>query len=633
MKRKKRVPEYYDFGTALLGIEVHHDLDADPFDDPPPEFLRNASTPPSTPLQDSKTYNKRKLRLTPPRSPHPEELPPLPLASPQTPRRSGPDATIPETPASDASVEYEAFDHLTPEGTAARRSLISHAKAMFTRQHRVFLFQVVLVGRFARLIRWDRSGAVVTQRFDYVADPRYLCEFMWRFSHMSDEQRGWDHSVSAASRKEAALFKNAVQELLSRSASSRKVPNAEQTLDDTGTFPIWKIRVASSATGAEIVLIVNRPFAGHYTLRGRSTRAYLAYDLADRRLVFFKDSYRDDDVPVLPEFSTYERLRAHGVPHVPAVIYGGDVLDSSGQPQATTTQTWATVEDAWRVTDLAFHRYIHHRIVQDIAYPLETARNERELMQAVHDALAAICAASEAGILHRDISAKNIMLTADGRGILNDWDHAGSEKESAPGIGTWAFMSIRLLDDPSRIHELVDDFEAVFWVLLFVALKRFAPPDTPFPASLFHQRARDKEGRSIGGAEKRTYISGAFFRHVGVGGDVLRSLIRDCGEPWLIFYMSFMPFSDPPPALLQTFAETAKSVASPSFWLEKFAAALAKLPEPESIPDASPGGVGLLQKQATSSSTKRTAADAGVDTCGNPLRRSKRLRTVARGRD
>ena len=29
-----------------------------------------------------------------------------------------------------------------------------------------------------------------------------------------------------------------------------------------------------------------------------------------------------------------------------------------------------------------------------------------------------------AGILNRDISVRNIMLTADGRGILNDWDHA-----------------------------------------------------------------------------------------------------------------------------------------------------------------------------------------------------------------
>ena len=39
-----------------------------------------------------------------------------------------------------------------------------------------------------------------------------------------------------------------------------------------------------------------------------------------------------------------------------------------------------------------------------------------------------------AGLLHRDISFGNIMITADGRGVLNDWDHAGSKDQLASGI-------------------------------------------------------------------------------------------------------------------------------------------------------------------------------------------------------
>ena len=40
----------------------------------------------------------------------------------------------------------------------------------------------------------------------------------------------------------------------------------------------------------------------------------------------------------------------------------------------------------------------------------------------------ALGAAFEAGILHRDVSFNNIMITKDGEVIVNDWDHAGKAK-------------------------------------------------------------------------------------------------------------------------------------------------------------------------------------------------------------
>ena len=47
-----------------------------------------------------------------------------------------------------------------------------------------------------------------------------------------------------------------------------------------------------------------------------------------------------------------------------------------------------------------------------------------------------------AELLHRDISVGNIMVTANGRGILNDWDHAGPKNRLAPGVvSTYTFGS------------------------------------------------------------------------------------------------------------------------------------------------------------------------------------------------
>lgn len=38
------------------------------------------------------------------------------------------------------------------------------------------------------------------------------------------------------------------------------------------------------------------------------------------------------------------------------------------------------------------------------------------------------------GLLHRDISYGNVMIAADGRGVLTDWDHAGTKEDLVPGI-------------------------------------------------------------------------------------------------------------------------------------------------------------------------------------------------------
>lgn len=94
--------------------------------------------------------------------------------------------------------------------------------------------------------------------------------------------------------------------------------------------------------------------------------------------------------------------------------------------------------------------------------------------------------------MHRDVSGGNILLAKDG-GILNDWDMAVNVEEvergprahertvgptfppsSTPLLtmlqGTWAFMSIDLLDGARRAHKVSDDMESFFWVVLYYSL-------------------------------------------------------------------------------------------------------------------------------------------------------------------
>lgn len=52
--------------------------------------------------------------------------------------------------------------------------------------------------------------------------------------------------------------------------------------------------------------------------------------------------------------------------------------------------------------------------------------------------------ALKCGVLHRDISLGNIMISPDGRGLLIDWDHAG-ETTRSEGYEHQKFCTVRSL--------------------------------------------------------------------------------------------------------------------------------------------------------------------------------------------
>ncbi|GJE91999.1 hypothetical protein PsYK624_081520 [Phanerochaete sordida] len=643
-KKKRNLLEYCDFATHLFGIDIRHEHDVDPFltaeelqaGSAPvvlPQVLPHSESPqhksvtpssPHIPLSscqqvglarvDIAPLSPTSLRLSPgtpgnsdPDSSSADESPqdqpshclPRPI-SPATPSVSDPDSPSARHPAAPSAAQQEhllneeyvsitqsadnAFlppiERETAAATAYRTSIARHARTQFLRQHRQFLFHVVLFHRSARFLRFDRAGAIVSERFDYVAQPELLASFFQRFASVSDEARGWDLSVTLPTRAEKTLFTTAVEAWLrdmSAGTRARRLPDAARTLDGSGTYPTWKVRVSNETTGATTDLLVRRPFAGELALWGRATRAYIAYDLSAQRLVFFKDSWRGDRPYLRPEFQTLTELATHAVPHVSPVLYGGDVCGSEGSPQETLASAAVIDRPSWFVGGCVLPRHVHHRIVQDIAYPLATARSPRELVQAIHDALRAIQEAHDKlGLLHRDISYRNIMLTLEGRGVLNDWDHAGTEDEKAPGIGTWKYMSVRLLECPEKIHDIVDDLEAAFWVLLYGAIQLFASPDQQIPRELFTYRYAKPDGRVVGGLYKRLCIAGSeTYGSVALRDHTLQGLVTNAINSWQVYDLArkdgSMFSSDEGRAhIMRLFNLTAK----PSFWVEKFAKVL-----------------------------------------------------------
>jgi hypothetical protein len=74
--------------------------------------------------------------------------------------------------------------------------LTAYATALHHSQFRVFSFGVVLYAQKGRLLRWDRSGVIYTEAFEWAKQPDALFEFFWRLNFLSPVDRGYDTTVT-----------------------------------------------------------------------------------------------------------------------------------------------------------------------------------------------------------------------------------------------------------------------------------------------------------------------------------------------------------------------------------------------------------------------------------------------------
>lgn len=364
-----------------------------------------------------------------------------------------------------------------------------YVAAQLASQFRTHVFSLFILRDTARIIRWDREGAVVTEPIFYNQSP-LLAEFFSRYSMASSELRGVDTSVSPASEEEAT--------------------RARIKLNLPTLAPMLKTTVPKNSDRSPFPVIFSLPEVFATTPACRGTRACPAYDPSKDRVVFLKDSWRVHGPDMVPEGDIYANLNRHNVPYVPTCIASGDVQFCPGQE----TQTMKYSRSPWACgKGVLITAHTHYRLVLEIVgEKLTNFASTKELVQAIYDALIgksllrphrtminelvllSLCVAHkkayEIGYLHRDISAGNIIIF-DGHGWLIDWDLAKARdvprRRQATrtvrhanfsmfrhlmsiGQGTWQFMSARLVEDRNAHHTYKDDLESAFWVLLWTAV-------------------------------------------------------------------------------------------------------------------------------------------------------------------
>jgi hypothetical protein len=247
------------------------------------------------------------------------------------------------------------------DARTTRGQITAYATLVMGSQYRTHAFFVLIIGEYARLIRWDRSGAVVTERIKY-DETSELFDFFMRYDLADSEARGHDSTVGTPTKEELERASQFVGEMDKTSFLAVSISPPGQT--DPKRY------------------IIPTPIARTDIPVGRWTRASRAYDLENQKEVFLKDTWRMVEPNILPESSVYKILQQKGVPNIPYCTYGDDVGDD--KYHHTCTQTLITLFS--ESNNLIPYR--HHRLIlTPIARKLEDFRTSREMVTAVYKAL------------------------------------------------------------------------------------------------------------------------------------------------------------------------------------------------------------------------------------------------------
>ena len=120
--------------------------------------------------------------------------------------------------------------------------------------------------------------------------------------------------------------------------------------------------------------LIAQPISYEYTLTGRCTRGYIAFDLEDGCQCFLKDQWRTYSPETRPEWRTYQRLQNKKITYIATAIAGGDI-GPPGCPQRTKA-------DKLHIKKIGVVERVHSRlIVREIGKPLEEYKDSVELLR------------------------------------------------------------------------------------------------------------------------------------------------------------------------------------------------------------------------------------------------------------
>ncbi|RPD52760.1 hypothetical protein L226DRAFT_603105 [Lentinus tigrinus ALCF2SS1-7] len=433
------------------------------------------------------------------------------------------------------STSQDPFDEKTldhsPEAVTRRKVLgqiLWYAELVFRHQQRQFHYMLLLFQECARIIYFNHSSMVVTEKIPYATQGQKLSEFLVRYGRLrKPEFQGYDPTAVRIDKTDDPHdIHSLVHEYAEKCVANDAEDHAARLFRDSlvDSWPIWRLQVYDEQTESEHWFAVGQPHFQASHVIGRGTRGYVALPLQlDENgelsvpplnkeseptvpFMYLKDAWRIDHPSLQKEGFVLQALNEAGVKYVPTVLQHGDLPGQS----TLSYQKWFILRDKG---ECKLKPHQHYRlIVKEVGKPLSEFRCGAELVTAILNCIQAHEQACKAGYIHRDISAGNILLckSKSGKwlGMLNDWELAakyimgeGIQVNAALGecAGTWQFLSVNCLLDKHRIIDIPDDLESIFHVLLHFAV-RFLPHNIKDDAvQLFLRRYFDDYSHSYHG--------------------------------------------------------------------------------------------------------------------------------------
>ncbi len=248
-----------------------------------------------------------------------------------------------------------------------RGQITHYAELVISIQQRLFLFMITIVGRKFRILRWDRSGVVVSAIVDYYDNWQLFCDILWRISlahrfapemlgvdpsavRLSSRDSEWKRMTTAAKPHASDVHEKErwlKDDELTEPFTFKYVRDAfRETLVDG--YPRYKVEVPGNGNDKKRYFLICRPFFQAKGIAGRGTRGYVAleYDPTPSkgrkarvdRFVFLKDAWRMNYDGVRPEGDILADLNKADVQHIPTLFCHGDIGDPV--QETMTHQYW-----------------------------------------------------------------------------------------------------------------------------------------------------------------------------------------------------------------------------------------------------------------------------------------------------
>ena len=300
------------------------------------------------------------------------------------------------------------FERLPETACETRGQIILYFTTQQTWQFHNWTFSIGIFGNIARLFRWDRAGAIVSDPIPYCKEGnRDSLDFLRRFDMMDRIQRGWDPMGFDATLEETTALEKAVKGIVEKgpeeaTAFEKAIKDVAEegqgvflkspfaTVGNGVKYPRKRIKIPEPDGEGERVVsyIVGRSIERAKSPTGRATRGFVAMSMDTKRLVSLKDSWCPNLSGMKGEGQWFQKLK--GERNVSAFLQGSDVVvRRRGNRDSGSDLIQHTLTNAHSKKPPGMQKlmgYIHYWTVQCEFYvPLDMFRDSKHLTEIIRN--------------------------------------------------------------------------------------------------------------------------------------------------------------------------------------------------------------------------------------------------------